>query len=50
MASMNAIAEVVKQDLSKCLREDVQCGAPFVFTNRRYTLMKVLFFDGCGCG
>ena len=30
------------------LREDVRCGALFVFTNKRHTRLKVLYFDGTG--
>ena len=30
------------------LREDVRGGALFVFTNKRHTRLKVLYFDGTG--
>ena len=30
------------------LREDVKSGALFVFTNKRHTRLKVLYFDGTG--
>ena len=30
------------------LREDVRGGALFVFTNKRHTRLKVLYFDGMG--
>jgi len=31
-----------------CLQEDVRSGALFVFTNKRHTRLKVLYFDGTG--
>lgn len=34
--------------VSERLREDVRTGALFVFTNRRRTRLKVLYFDGTG--
>lgn len=30
------------------LREEVRSGALFVFTNKRHTRLKVLYFDGTG--
>jgi len=34
--------------VSERLKEDVRGGALFVFTNRRRTRIKVLYFDGTG--
>ena len=34
--------------VSERLREDVRSGALFVFTNKRHTRLKVLYFDGSG--
>lgn len=34
--------------VSERLREDVRGGALFVFTNRKHTRLKVLYFDGTG--
>ena len=33
---------------SEGLREDVRSGALFVFTNKRHTRLKMLYFDGTG--
>ena len=33
---------------SERLREDVRSGALFVFTNKRHTRLKMLYFDGTG--
>ena len=33
---------------SERLAEDVRSGALFVFTNKRHTRLKILFFDGTG--
>jgi transposase len=30
------------------LQEDIRCGALFVFSNKRRTRLKVLYFDGTG--
>lgn len=34
--------------VSERLAEDVRSGALFVFTNKRHTRLKVLYFDGTG--
>jgi transposase len=34
--------------VSERLQEDVRSGALFVFTNKRHTRLKVLYFDGTG--
>ncbi len=34
--------------VSERLKEDVKSGALFVFTNKRRTRLKVLYFDGTG--
>jgi len=34
--------------VSERLKEDVRSGALFVFTNKRHTRLKVLYFDGTG--
>ena len=34
--------------VSEQLKESVRSGALFVFTNRRHTRLKVLYFDGTG--
>jgi transposase len=34
--------------VSEQLKEDVRSGALFVFTNKRHTRLKVLYFDGTG--
>ena len=34
--------------ISERLAEDVKSGALFVFTNKRHTRLKVLYFDGTG--
>ena len=34
--------------VSERLQEDVRTGALFVFTNKRRTRLKVLYFDGTG--
>ena len=36
------------QVVSERLKEDVRSGALFVFTNKRHTRLKVLYFDGAG--
>jgi len=33
---------------SEVLREDVRSGALFVFTNKRHTRLKMIYFDGTG--
>lgn len=34
--------------VSEQLKEDIRSGALFVFTNKRHTRLKVLYFDGTG--
>ncbi len=34
--------------VGESLQEDVRSGALFVFSNRRHTRLKVLYFDGTG--
>jgi transposase len=34
--------------VSEQLQEDIRSGALFVFTNKRHTRLKVLYFDGTG--
>jgi transposase len=34
--------------VSEQLKEDVRSGALFVFTNKRHTRLKILYFDGTG--
>ena len=34
--------------VSQRLGEDLRAGALFVFTNRRHTRLKILYFDGTG--
>ena len=34
--------------VSERLKEDIRSGALFVFTNKRHTRLKVLYFDGTG--
>lgn len=42
--SFNGLSALVTERLG----EDLRQGALFVFTNRRHTRLKILFFDGTG--
>ena len=43
--SFNGLSEIVRSGL----RLDPLSGAVFLFTNRRKTLIKILYWDGTGC-
>ena len=45
---MRAGANTLQALVSERLQEDARSGALFVFTNKRRTLLKVLYWDGTG--
>lgn len=40
--------EGLSAQVSNVLQEDVKSGALFVFSNRRHTRIKILYYDGTG--
>ena len=45
---MRAGANTLQSLVGERLKEDARSGALFVFTNKRRTLLKVLYWDGTG--
>ena len=44
--SFNGLSEIARSGLGL----DPLCGAAFIFTNKRRTLVKIVYWDGTGYG